>query len=480
VQLNPDSAGAHYLLGLTALMADRGVEQAVDALKKAVELNRDNAAAHFVLANVYQAAGDLAQAAAHAGLALANRPASQAYRDFLRQAQEQLTAAPAATAVSYDLDLARRRRLSDLAEVAFHADRSGRLTLAHWTACHHPWRLIRRSPLLGSALLATGLYALTVALHLPAVDGAVLLRLGVPYVIVWMGLYFPFVVARMLERTYVRLLPAVNMPEDAFRRFFIRQSAAVLGGSCGLGEPPDAGRLGYSWRHNRAHLVVAGLCLPPLLVLQYLCANEPFWPLTPARAGLFAGAAFQVVAILWAVPLAIFCVLFIPRFYSIPVRYFLGMPAELSLASVGTFYVRLGWLSCVFFLFFLAQHYLFRTAQTVPLVSAAYVVLIAVWIVSIVGVSQGQLRRLLGRLKVRRVLEYSHHVEAAFEQAMKRPGPEAFAALEAHQRFLRGLDGLNTRGLGGRDLAHFLLLVACLLAIAAAYTYLVVHDLWLL
>ena len=39
-----------------------------------------------------------------------------------------------------------------------------------------------------------------------------------------------------------------------------------------------------------------------------------------------------------------------PRFYNVPVRYFLGMPPELSLGTVGTFYVRLSWLGCVGYL----------------------------------------------------------------------------------------------------------------------------------
>ncbi len=484
VQLNPDSAKAHYLLGLAHLMTDRSVELAVHSLKSAVELNRDNAAAHFVLANIYFAAGAFPLAAACAGQALANRPSSHAYRDFQRKAAEKLAALSSGNSVKsveirYDLDPARRRQLSDLSEAVFHDEKSSQLSLAHWTEFHFPWRMIRGRPLLGSVLLSVALYAVVVVLHLSVWDDILLLRLAVPYVIIWMGLYFPFLLARMLERTYIRLLPAVDMPEDAFRRFYIRQSAYILGGTCSLKDAETPSQFQLSWQHNWLHLLIAAACIPPLLALQFLCANEPFWPLTPVRIGLYGSAVLQIYATMWVAPLVAFCVLFIPRFYNIPVRYFLGMPAELSLATVGTFYVRLGWLSCLGYCCFVLQHYLFRTYQTAPLVSVLYMVCIASWIVSIVVVSQYQLHRLLTRLKVRKVLEYSHHVEAAFERAMKRPGKETFESLESHQQFIKKLKGLSTKGLRGEDLLQFLLILACLAGVTYAYWYLVGNNLWL-
>src|SRR5262249_23883109 len=146
--------------------------------------------------------------------------------------------------------------------------------------------------------------------------------------------YIPFAIARLLEKTYLRLLPAVNIPEDAFRRFFVRQSAYVLGGSCGIQEPETQGCWRSSWQYDRPQLLLAALCFVPLLVLQYFCANDVFWPLTPPRIALLGAGVFQIYAFLWAAAFATPCPLFIPRFSSIPVRYFLGMPAELSLAAI--------------------------------------------------------------------------------------------------------------------------------------------------
>src|SRR5262249_19308115 len=151
------------------------------------------------------------------------------------------------------------------------------------------------------------------------------------------------------------LLPAVNMPEDTVRRFFIRQSAYILGGTCAMNGSEQGGGFNLSWQYNRPHLLIAALAFPPLLVLQLLCANESFWPITGARLGLFTAGFLEVYAIAWVTPLAVLAAFFLPRFYNVPVRYFLGMPAELSLGSVGSFYVRLSWLACIGYLVFLIQ-----------------------------------------------------------------------------------------------------------------------------
>jgi tetratricopeptide (TPR) repeat protein len=485
VRLNPDSANAYYLLGLAYLMTDHNVQLAVPALRKATELNRENDAANFVLANVYYEVKAFPLAAAFADQALAAKPSNQTYRAFQRKVHDQLGSRSSGEAlktqeIQFDLEPARRRQLSEVAEAIFHLQKTRQLSLSHWTKLHYPWRWIRRRPLLGSMVIALVLYGLTLAFHLLSGDASRTVRLAVVSVLVWFGLYSSFLVARLLEQTYVRLLPAVNMPEDAFRRFFIRQSAYILGGTCGLRDSEHQGGFKLSWQHNRPHLLIAALAFPPVIVLQYFCANDPFWPMTWARFGLLAAGLLETYALVWVFPLAVLSVFFIPRFYNVPVRYFLGMPAELSLGSVGSFYVRLSWLACAGYLLFLTQHYVWRTYQTVPVASALFVVLGVCWIISIVIVTQHQLYRLLGRLKARKILEYSYHVEAAFDRVMKKPTEQGFAELAGHQQFMKSLHGLSARGLSREDLLNFLLIVAVLLGLTAVYGYLVMSDIWLL
>jgi serine/threonine protein kinase len=485
VRLNPDFANAYYLLGLSYLMTDRDVQLAVAPLKRATELNRENDAANFVLAHVYYEVQAFHLAATFADQALATRPANQSYRDFQRKVRDRLGSASPGDAlksqdIKYDLDPTRRRQLSEVAEAVFHLEKTHHLSLSHWTELHYPWRLIRQRPLLGSVVMALILYALALALLLLSGDATRTMHLAIIYVGVGLALYLPFVLARLLEQTYVRLLPAVNMPEDAFRRFFIRQSAYILGGTCGVRASEHQGRFRFSWQYNRPHLLIAALSIPPILVLQCFCANESLWPITWARLGLFASGFFQAYVLAWIFPLAALSVFFLPRFYNVPVRYFLGMPAELSLGSVGTFYVRFSWLVCIGYFCFLLQHYIFRTYHTVPVVSALYVVTGVCWIISIVIVTQYQLYRLLGRLKARKILEYSYHVEAAFERVMKKPTEQGFAELAAHQQFMKSLRSLSARGLSREDLLNFLLIVAALLGLTVVYGYLVSNDIWLL
>ncbi len=403
VQLNPDLAAAHYLLGLCCLLSDQEVARAIVPLKKATELNRDHDAAHFLLANVYYELNALQLAALHADQALATKPADQTYRDYQKQVRQKLGAPPASdvgqeVAVQAEIAPPRRRYLAELAGAVFHLAKARQLTLRHWATLHYPWRAIERHPFTGALLIAVGLYALCMLAQLFAYEHRRAVQLAVVYVIVWTGLYLPFVVARMLERTYVRLLPVVNMPEDAYRRFFIRQVAEILGASCTV-QTPKGNRLRLSWEQDRSHLLTAVAAFLPLMGLQYVCANEPLWPLNPPRIALFVSAVIEVYVLLWIFPLGLSSIFFIPRFASIPLRYFLGMPDALSLASVGTFYVRIGWLACFGYFFFMLQHYLFRTFEVAPAASVAYIAVGGSWVIVASVISQYQLHKLLQQLK---------------------------------------------------------------------------------
>jgi tetratricopeptide (TPR) repeat protein len=482
VQLNPDLASAYYQLGLCYLLSDQEVQLAVLALKKATELNRDNGPANYLLANVYVELNALNQAAHHADQAVAIRPADQTYRDCQRQIRHKLgrlAASDTASAVdlTQSLEPARRRRLAEVADAVLHLAASRQLRLRHWTELHYPWRALAQHPLAGSIIMTIALYALSIAAQLAAWDDRRAIQYTVAYVVVWLGLYIPFVLARMLERAYDRLVPVVNMPEDAFRRFFTRQVAHVLGGTCASGEP-QVNRVLWSWRHNRPHLLTAFGALIPLLTLQYVCANESPLPITLPKAVLYISAVIQVYVTMWIFPLAVSSLYFIPRFGSVPLRYFLGMPAALSMASVGTFYVRFAWVACFGYFFFILQHYVFRTYQTAPLVSATYTGVGICWVILVSIVSQYQIHMLLKHLKARRILEYSYHVEDAFERVMKNPTEKGFEQLRAHQDFMSSLRRLSTRGLTDSDVVQFLLIAAILLGITVAYAYLILHDLW--
>jgi hypothetical protein len=466
-------------------MTDQNVQLAVTPLRRATELNRENDAASFALAHVYYEVKAFPLAAVFADQALAVRPANQNYRTFQKKVRDRLGSASSGDAVKsqeikYDLEPARRRQLSEVAESIFHLEKTRQLTLCHWTELHYPRRWVRRRPLLGSMVMSLSLFGLVLIARILSGDQTRAVQLTVIYVLVWFAIYLPFLLARMLEQTYVRLLPAVNMPEDAFRRFFIRQSAYILGGTCALRDAESQRKFRLSWQNNRPHLLIAALCFPPLLLLQFYCANEPPWPMTWARIGLYLSGFLQAYVSVWIFPLAALSVFFLPRFYNVPVRYFLGMPPALSLGSVGTFYVRFSWLVCAGYLFFLLQHYVFHTYQTVPVVSALYVLIGMGWIIVIVILTQYQLYRLLGRLKARKILEYSYHVEAAFERVMKKPTEKGFEELAAHQQFMKSLHALSARGLTRADLLHFLLIIAILLASTWAYGYLVINDIWLL
>src|SRR5262249_12997064 len=159
-------------------------------------------AASFLLANVYYEVKAYHLAVTFADQALATKPSNQTYRDFQRKVRDALGTVSSAEALptepaKFDLEPARRRQLSEVAEAVFHMEKPRQLSLTHWTQLHYPWRLIQYRPLLGSVAMAVSLFLLMQAVFLLAGDRPRTAQMAVVWVLIWIGLYVPFILARM-------------------------------------------------------------------------------------------------------------------------------------------------------------------------------------------------------------------------------------------------------------------------------------------
>lgn len=486
VQLNPDYFDAYCLLGLCKILGNAQIGSAIIPLQRAVELNPNQHEAHYLLAHICFAADQVAQARLHADKAVDGEPGNQLYRKYqqkLKRQSESVGSVQTQSTIEIpdQLDPVRRQQISEAAEEVLQQNRSRQLTLRHWTEFHFPWRWIRARPLVGATLFCLVGMMFSTLVGLTEWDGERVIRWSLIWMMIWQSLAYPFLVARMVEKMYLRLASTVNMPEDSFRRFFIRQASWLLGGSCALEKTEEENRWAWAWKYYRPQILITLLTTPLFLLFQLYCVPEPFLPLTVPRLILYTIAVVEVVLMVsWAFSLALLSTRFIPRFANIPVRYYLGMPTATSLASIGTFFVRLSWLSLVGFICFILQHYLYRTHAREPAISILYIVISTGLVVCVVLITQFQLFCLLQKLKSRKLLEYSYHVESSFDRMMKKPTEKHMEELDRHQQFMQRLGKLSTKTLTKSDLLQFLIIVGIFACIASLYCYLVSHQLWLM
>src|SRR5262249_9327322 len=154
----------------------------------------------------------------------------------------------------------------------------------------------------------------------------------------------------------------------------------------------------------------------------------PFAPRVPVLARYFA-YAFEAYCVSWTAAFCILSLRFIPAFADLPQRYFVDMPDSVSLRPLGEMFLDYALLGGAVMPFFLFQHYVFRTYQTVPEINHLYVVVALVLIFFCLAVSQIVIRQSLTKLKNRRLVEFSYHVESAFDDFVKSPGKVTFDRL---------------------------------------------------
>jgi tetratricopeptide (TPR) repeat protein len=483
VQLVPDHPGGHYLRGLARLMMMEELPSAVEELERAVQLDPNQASACYALANIYEEVGRRDRVVAYLETAIAGSPENRDYRQMLdrvRSTEEPPADARPTREIIERLAPHVKRRLSELARTIFARDVTRKVSLDHWTTLLPPWSFLRPAPVARTALFTLSALVLVVLLHLPEWSTVRVVQQVVIWSLIAQGCLMPFLAGRLLQRTYAQLVPIVMMPEDAFRRFFLEQCTFLFGATANVQTESAAPSLRDQLLRNWPHLLVAGACFLGLLFFQYVCAADHPTGFSPALVLRYISYVLQAYVLVWAIPFAIFGLWFIPRFGTLPLRYFLGMPDSVSLKTLGAYYLKLTFAGAMGYTVALFQHYVFRTHATSPIVSVSYIVICSAWLVLIMLVTQWQLYHALRRLKHRRLLEYSYHLEEAFERQMKQPSREAQASVDEHVRFMRQLRKLDTRALSTADFVKLALMSAALAGAVAAYAYAVRYGLWLI
>ncbi len=476
VRLNPDGADTHYLIGLCQLLEQGDVRTAIDALKEAVRLEPHMAPADFVLAYIFFRLHAFALASTWIDAAISQDPSSQHYRQF-REELPDLQDGVAEEQLDYIIEPEAKSDLAGLAQRVLSVEGDSRVKVRNWTDAIPPWRWIRGAPLLGSAAVSIGILTTVLLLQGDELTAAIAAQQVAIASIYWLGLYGVFLGSGLVGATFTKLLPVVAIPEDTFKRFYLRQCSFILGNSCpqepGDGAPSVMEVLRKDWRH----VLMAVAFFLMLLPLQYLCADDPFEFRVPVLARYFA-YVFEAFAVSWMAGVAVLGLRFIPGFVGLPQRYFLGMPDSVSLRPLGSLFLQFALLASLVFTGALAQHYAFRTHATSSVASYAYIVVCLGLVASVLLLSQLVIRHALSQLKERKLTEYSYHVESAFDAFIKSPTAETYDRMARQKSYIKELKGLNTAGLPEGGILIMAALVLYLVGLTAGYLYLVTNGIW--
>jgi|FaiFalDrversion2_1042247.scaffolds.fasta_scaffold01362_1 hypothetical protein len=344
-----------------------------------------------------------------------------------------------------------------------------------WLIAVWPWSWIQHRPLARSvafALVAFGVVLVTNAFQISAVF---VLKFAIVSAVLFAGLYNAFLVSRIFSRLFYRLRQFCLMPPEVLARWYLN-SVSKFFGKVNL----YADRKGYGlrelWRDNPLILLL-WLGISALVVPSewYVLDELPKMNLASiARAAMYAIAGISVS---WAAPFAFFSIKFVLDLTKIPIRYYPSMPACISLKSVGTVYLQLASLYSVTYAEVLTVAYLSRIKLT-PL-SIFWLVLAAAIVMTSAVVSQIVIAFVFREQKQKKLVEYSFHLEQAFQEFMKNPTLETYERVNELLRLEKLMNKLDTSGFSGWSLVGFLLLLGFNIGISIAYGYLSLNGFWL-
>lgn len=474
--MNPDSSEAHLVLGIIKIAIGKEKEAALADLSRATELNPDSAPAQYALGRVSLMNGGRSVAEEAFRRAHSLDPANQRYAAALEDVLRHVETVPgdengiAESACSGTL----------LANDLLDEGRTSFPEIRWWITALPPWSWIRKRPFLGSLGVST-LGLLTVFIfNLHGLNARKALWFLNIALLQFMGLYSPFLIPKFLKQVFLQLRAVVSLPPDTFQRWFLAE-IVPFAGSSHLFQDREPYTAKTMYKRDRFHLWVFIAGFISFFPLQTACAQglDPFKVNLPTLIR-YVHYYFEMYALAWIPTFVLRGLQFIPGFKDLPLRHFVDMPSSVSLKPLGKFFLKVASLGSVAYLLFTLQHYLFRTHVTVPLVSMGFILVVYSLFFAVMFLSQGAIMAAMVKLKERRMIEYSRHLERAFIESMRNPSEASFLELNRHREYMKSLrSGLDISGFTFPTLVWFLALTVLEIAVLLIYLYLVGNGIWL-
>lgn len=353
-----------------------------------------------------------------------------------------------------------------------------------WTRGLPGFRYVAGNPIPRSLMLSLGFLLLVILTNLGDMDPGFLYRQVTLAFEVFIGFYAGSYFCRTTYEGYRHLAATTLLPEDTFRRWFTGEIAPFFGG-INLLRPRERKDYGLRdiLRKDRSQWIwyVAWIVViyPVFLVVP---AGVPAFELSLGCLTQYVFLFLWCYTWLWTPHWVIFGIAFLVRLSKLPVRYFYGIPSDLTLKKMGDVVVRLNYMAFVHFMglvaFVHAWEVFPRDPKLVALMNPwiVLVFLAALGIYVIISsflsplVSQAAIAKAMAHYRSRKRAEYANHMEEAFEAFLREPSEGRYQTLtqcRAHMKLFRKLPVL------GLTIPYLVILVLILSAdIAVMWLYL--------
>ena len=348
-----------------------------------------------------------------------------------------------------------------------------------WITTFPPWSFITKFPFLGSLGFSLLCIVIVLVSNIGELTRLSILQYINITILCFLGLWAPMLFSGLLTDLYEKLKPVVAIPQSTFKRWFLSECVPFSGPI--LMENEQKLSFISLFRADKFNFLMFFISFLLFFPFQTACAVgfEPFRP-DIAHISRFALYYLEIYLLSWIPPFVIRALAFIPGFVRLPIRYFIGMPASISLKPLGIFYLKIAALGAIAFTLFTCQHYLFRTHETVTVASIGFIVFVYCLFFAIMFFSQTLIMMSLDKHRQRIITEYSYHVEEAYKSFIEEPSSDNFLHMRNHRDQMRYLKNeLSVAGLTRSGYMWFICLSVFEIMLIIVYFYLVMNKIWI-
>ncbi len=352
-----------------------------------------------------------------------------------------------------------------------------------WTRGLPGFRFAAGNPVVRSLLMSVGTLLLVVLTNLRSLDLDFLYRQATLAFEVFIGFYAGSYFCRTTYRGYRRLASATLLPEDTFRRWFAGEISRFFG-SINLLRTQE--RQGYGlrdvFRKDRPQWIWFLAWMVVIYPVLLLILDVPDFELSLGCLLQYFFLFLWCYSWLWTPHWVIFGIAFLVRLAKLPVRYFYGIPSELTLKKVGDVVVRLNYMAFVHFMGLIVFLHAWRVFPRDPdlvvhmnpwivlLFFTAFATYIIVSSFLSPLVTQAAIVKTMAFYRSRKRAEFANHMEEAFEGFLREPTEGRYQTLMRHTKHMKLFRRLPVLGLTVPYLLIVLLIFA--LDIGATWLYL--------
>lgn len=357
----------------------------------------------------------------------------------------------------HKLDAGIQKRLVAISRKNLQLDEPFRMTI--WISALPIFKFISKNPLIRSLGVSLVLLIITIITNYDKITLIFLAKQTSIFAEVFIGFYAGFYFSDVTNDGYDHLLNITLLPKDTFRRWFAKGISVSYGRANILS---SEARKNYHLKDvikNDREICLWFLgwiifILPTLFVILKLPRE-----LSLGAFVQYAFIFFWCYTWLWTPHWVIYSIGFLVKLAKLPVRYFWGIPDNLTLKGVGAVVVRLNYMAFLHFLFLIPFLYLweviphqsseFKTIN--PIIILTFLIAFAAYVTiscfCSAIITQIAITKSMKYYKNKKYAEYANRLEVEFNSYMRQPTASNMTSLLETKKNMRMLRKLPVFGL---------------------------------